>query len=124
MRLPGGSRGGWPPTVAEKLAEKLATSISAGRILVPMASGADRMRVRRQTGRQPRLLAVETDRIRQLLPWWSKLVHQMLLAEDTGRSESEERDEREGEYVASAAPRMRVRSAVDGGSSVRARRVD
>ena len=62
-------------------------------------------------------LASAVDDMTRLLPWWSKLVHQNLLAEaavlDKSREESHECEDR---YVASGAEGVCVRAAVDGSS--------
>ena len=61
----------------------------------------------------------------ELLPWWSKLVHRMLIEEAAGaaRAESEDRDESESHRIAPGTPRVRLRAAVDDGPGVSERRV-
>jgi hypothetical protein len=90
-----------------------------------MASTGYRTRSRRASCGQAQRLAADSSDIGQLLPWWSKLVHQMLLADETtARGGNEDSHDREDRCVASGAPRVRVRAAIDGSTGVRARRID
>jgi hypothetical protein len=93
--------------------------------MIPMANNAHRMRALRATRQEIHPPPTGSDGIRQLLPWWSKLTHQLLLAENVlVRNESEEGDEREDRCIAPGTPCVRVRETVDDGSGVRARRID
>jgi hypothetical protein len=99
--------------------------MSASRLVLPMASGSHRRRDRQPSGGETPVPPVSSDGVRELLPWWSKLVHQALLAEATTlAAESEERDDCEDRSVASTATRVRLRAAVDGCSGLRARRIN
>jgi hypothetical protein len=107
-----------------RAAKKLATSISAVRVVIPMASNADRARSRRASRSEAQRPTADSSDVKELLPWWSKLVHQMLLADGVASGGNEDGNDREDRCVASGSPRVRIRAAVDAGTGVRARRVD
>src|SRR5262245_776789 len=56
-----------------------------------------------------------------LLPWWSKLVHRVLVAEASGRKEAG--DERTDRGLAAGPPGLRVRAAVEHGPGAPSSRV-
>jgi hypothetical protein len=58
----------------------------------------------------------------KVLPWWSKLVHRVLVAEACGRSEA--CDERTDRGIAADTTRIRVRAAVNDGAGAAPSRVD
>jgi hypothetical protein len=94
------------------------------RVVIPMASNAHRTRSRGTNRREAERPTVGSNDVNQLLPWWSKLVHQMLLAADkAARGGNEEDNDREDRSVASGSAGVRIRAAVDSGAGVRARRV-
>ncbi|MCU0294413.1 MAG: hypothetical protein MUF10_20895 [Thermoanaerobaculaceae bacterium] len=82
-----------------------------------MATKGEQRHARQPSRGEAVVSAVGNDEISQLLPWWSKLVHQTLLAEavvlDDRRKESHECENR---CVASGATGVCVRTAVDGRS--------
>jgi hypothetical protein len=90
------------------------TRLQGARLEGAMASKGEQRQARPAS--RGEALASAVDDMTRLLPWWSKLVHQNLLAEaplvlDKSREESHECEDR---YVASGAAGVCVRAAVDG----------
>jgi hypothetical protein len=92
------------------------TRLWGARLEGAMASKGEQWHAR-QPSRKEAVPSASNEEISQLLPWWSKLVHQRLLAEvgvlDARREESNERENR---YITSGAAGVRLRAAVDGSS--------
>ena len=115
-------RSGSKPEYSEEGVKKLAITTKGARLEGARLEGAmankGEQRHARQASRGKAVpFAVGNNEISQLLPWWSKLVHQRLLAEagvlDDRREESNEREDR---YITSGAAGVRLRAAVDGSS--------
>jgi hypothetical protein len=97
--------------------KKLAITTKGTRLEGAMANKGEQRHARQASRGKAVPFAVGNNEISQLLPWWSKLVHQRLLAEagvlDDRREESNEREDR---YITSGAAGVRLRAAVDGSS--------
>jgi hypothetical protein len=113
---------GWNPESAKREVKKLAITTKGARLWAArlegaMASKGEQWYARQANRGKAVRSAIGNDEISRLLPWWSKLVHQRLLAEaaelDPGREASDEREDR---HFTSGAACVRVRAAVDGSS--------
>jgi hypothetical protein len=93
------------------------TRLWGARLEGAMASKSEQRHARQASWGKAVPSAVGNKEISQLLPWWSKLVHQRLLAEAGVLADRrEESNERENRYITSGAAGVRLRAAVDGSS--------
>jgi hypothetical protein len=105
------------------IAKKLAIPIGPVRVVIPMANSGRRTRAGRDHHGEVQRPTAESSDIDRLLPWWSKLVHQMLLlatdaCETDGKEDGHDSEDR---CVASGSPRVRIRTAVNSRAGSRAR---